>query len=719
MRLLPWLACLGLLTLGGCMELNMGKMFVKAKKLDLDLENSDKPKETELVGAYATIAGNNVIAVHGVGLVTGLNNTGEDPAPSVYRTQLENDMKKYNIGNYRELLQSPSTALVLLTAYLPTDILKGGTFDVEVRLPPNTEATSLEGGWLLPTDLTEQANVQGQGTLKGKVFGRCAGPILVSIGKGENEDGVRKRGRILGGGVAMKERTLGLYLRSDFRSVRNTSRIANKIGARFHFYDHGQKKSLATAKDDQYIELKVHPRYKDNYPRYMQVIRHVAFRENDIQRRDRMETLLDELTTPDTSAKAAIQYESIGVESCTFLRKGLAHESPEVRFYSAEALAYLGEESGAEELAKLAKTEPAFRVYCFAALAALNEASCYQLLRDLMNEKSAETKYGAFRALWTLDREDPFIRGTKLNEHFWLHVVDTTGEPMIHLTRHRRPEIVLFGAQQHFRTPLALTAGNHINVNAQAGTDTISITRFELGKDDQKRVVSTRVADVIRAAAEMGATYPDIAQLINQADVQFNLEGRLEFDSLPQAGRLYYRTVSDEDTGGKEKKKSTQVGRLSLNPNLFPTLSAPGEAPEQNEEIEVPLPMGSGNLDEEDEETSDSAALKKTSPAKSAAKLEAKTKPADDEMPPIEEGSNEDVPPQQSKSKSKSWLNFFGVGNSQKKEKASGNTEESIPEPDDTEELSAPPQSAGKDLEEAEALPPPQPGKSGGGFQIE
>ncbi len=659
--------CLGLMLLGGCMELNLFRFQNAEKDRDSDEENKDRRKETEFVGNFAAISGNNVIAIHGVGLVTGLNNTGEDPPPSIYRTQLENDMKKRGVNNYRELVSSPSTALVLLTAYLPADIQKGDSFDVEVRLPPNTEATSLQGGWLLPADMTEQANVQGQGTLKGKIFGRVAGPILVSIAKGENQEGVLKRGRILGGGIAAKERTLGLYLRSDFRSVRNTSRIADRIGSRFHYYDHGQKKSLAEAKDDQYVQLKVHSRYKDNYPRYMQVIRHVAFRENDIQRRDRMERLQEDLVDPDRSAKAAIQYEAIGTDSILFLKKGLNNPSAEVRFYCAEALAYLGDDTGAEELAKLAKDEPAFRVYCVAALSALDEAVCFQLLRDLMDEPSAETKYGAFRALWTLDKNDPFIRGKKLNDHFLLHVVDSKGDPMIHLTRHRRPEVVLFGANQRFRTPLALKAGNHINVNSQSNADYITLTKFQLGQPDQRKVVSTKVAEVIEAAAEMGATYPDIAQMLAIASNDYNLEGRLELDALPQAGRLYYRTVAGED-GEKETKKSAKVGRPSSNPNLFPVLNPLGEAPEDSDEVEVPVEGP------EKEASSDAGAASLTDISKES-KGPSPESSSDDSSskPPAQSGSERkgvdfDF---NSQPKSKSWFSRFGRSKSKSEDEES------------------------------------------------
>lgn len=366
-----------------------------------------------------------------------------------------------------------------------------------------------------------------------------------------------------------------------------------------------------------------------------------------------------------------------------FLKKCLNNPSPEVRFYSAEALAYLGDDSGAEELAKLARDEAAFRVYCVAALSALDEAACFPLLRDLMDEPSAETKYGAFRALWTLDKNDPYIRGVKLNDQFLLHVVNSKGDPMIHLTRHRRPEVVLFGADQKFRTPLALTAGNHININAASGADHITLTRFEVGQPDQRKVVSTRVADVIVAASEMGATYPDIAQLLAQGSAQYNIEGRLELDALPLAGRLYYRTVTAED---RETKKSIKVGRPSLNPNLFPTLNPVGEAPAENDEVELPAGSPTPKSDESGE-----ASL------------------TDIRKDTRSDSTESDTPPAQAKSKTKSPFGWFGGSKSKADEEPVPSKTAEV----ETSEIKPPtvPTTKGKSLDSdptVEELPPTQ-----------
>ncbi len=75
--------------------------------------------------------------------------------------------------------------------------------------------------------------------MKGHVVAKARGPIMISPEEGESEDlaGVLKRGRVLGGGVSLIERDMALYVRSNFRTYRNITRLADKIGQRFYAYD--------------------------------------------------------------------------------------------------------------------------------------------------------------------------------------------------------------------------------------------------------------------------------------------------------------------------------------------------------------------------------------------------------------------------------------------------------------------------------------------------
>ena len=547
-------------------------------------DEDDKAYGTELnaplIGEYTNFAGLNPILIEGVGLVTGLNGTGGDPAPSMHRTALLEDMKKRQVRDPNKLLQSPNTALVIVRAYLPPTMTPGDTLDVEVYVPDSAVATSLAGGWLMEAYLREHAVGNGQ-MLDGHVFAKAKGPILVGgAGDGEGSNAMLRRGRVLGGAKVLRKRELAVYLKNEYRSIRNTTRIADAIGKRFHHFDeYGSKKPMAVAKTDQKLVLDIHPHYKENYPRYLQVIRHIAFRETPLNQRIRMQRLHDELLTAEKADRAALQLEAIGKDAVPILKAGLKSPLLECRFHAAMALAYMEEPEAIEVLAEAAREERAFRVFALAGLSTLDDAQSHLELRKLMSEPSAETRYGAFRALWTLDKNDPFIRGVEMgidpnddgsrersDRGLWnLHVLQTDGEPMVHCTLRTRPEVVLFGADQELHVPVVLAVGPRIMVSAQAGSETVSVTKFEPNRPDERREVSLKLVDVIRTVDELGATYPDVVQMLSQAAKQRNLPGRLETDALPESGRVYMRP----DTPSGPGRKAT-IGQEHQAPNIFP-----------------------------------------------------------------------------------------------------------------------------------------------------
>ncbi|MEX0704565.1 MAG: flagellar basal body P-ring protein FlgI [Planctomycetales bacterium] len=596
------------LTMMGCQQLDMGSSMwtafrpnsstsERAQSSEDDLfrapDETGVAVNTSFIGDYVTIAGLNVVVLRGVGLVVGLKGTGGDPPPSMYRSRLMDEMRKRGVTNPNEILASPDTAVVAIRAYLPPLVRKGERFDIEVVLPDSGEATSLNGGYLLEAHLSEQAIVPGRGILDGHVFAKAEGPVLISTGEGDEDSlaGVLRRGRVLGGGVSLKDRHMAAYLRNDFRSARNAKRLASRIGQRFYSLNrHGLREPLAEAKTDQQVELQIHPRYKENFPRYLQVVRAISFNESAVAERIRMQLLKDRLNAPETSERAALELEAIGTNAVPVLKEGIRNPYLEVRFQAAVALAYLGKDDGLPQLAEAARLEPAFRVYALAAMATLEHSDAPRHLRELMSETSAELRYGAFRALSTLDPGDPFLAGQKLNDAFRIHAVETEGEPMVHLTHKAKQEIVLFGAHQRLLTPIAVKAGNHIQVSGQPGGDTIVVSRYDGGVRTKKEV-STRLVDVIRAAAECGASYPDIAQMLVQAEKGLNLQGRIEIDALPRAGRSYLRP---RDEIAQVAARETQVGRPALAPNLFAADDGEGLDADAEPEAEKSTPAVEG-----------------------------------------------------------------------------------------------------------------------------
>ncbi len=544
-QLLLLLSSTAIFGLGGCSWWN--GLTMRSQSPEPPEQNR---RSTTLVGDLARPFGTHSVPIEWVGLVTCLHHTGSDPAPSPERTELMEEMQVRGVKNPNALFASGSVSLVKVRGLLRPGIQKGDHFDVELRVMSGSETTSLRGGYLLPTGLRQTEYLRSNLYLKdnfhqselrqGWVMAVAEGPVLIDPTADPKQDRVKLcRGRVLGGGVAQKSRTLGVVLTPEHKGVVNSSRVANAINKRFHTYRKGIQIGMAKAQTDEYVELAVHPRYRENVERYMGVVRAIAISETAYERKQRIAALRLRLLDPSTAQEAAIELEAIGKEAGDTLCEAAASKISEVRFYAAEALAYLDRREAAEPLGQIARDEPAFRVYALAALATMQDYAAYEQLRNLLPDPSAETRYGAFRALWLMSPNDRFVKGEVLGG-FHFHVLDVGGPPLVHVTRSHIPEVVLFGREQRLLLPLALNAGNDILVTSTPQNE-VCVAKYSVQDGDQKRTVSTRLDEVIRAVVELGGTYPDVVQAIQEARATGALTSRFAVDALPEADRPYVR----------------------------------------------------------------------------------------------------------------------------------------------------------------------------------
>ena len=560
------LASLGLAVVGvvGCSWFNGTTVRSQSPE-----EPAPEQPSVTLVGEIAVPTGVQVARVEAVGLVTGLHGTGSDPSPGPDRAALLEEMQARDVANPNAVLSSGNVSLVLIQGYLRPGIQKGEHFDINIRVPSQSDTTSLRGGFLLETRLSETAVLDNQ-IHRGNLLALAKGPVLVDPMADPNKDRIQCcRGRVLGGGVVLKSRPLGLVIVPEQKSVRNSARVANAVNRRFHTFQEGIQTGVAKAKTDEFIELSVHPRYKDNIARYIRVVRAIPLagvragrvpgQDAPVEQMKRMATLRTQLFDPETSAEAAIQLEAIGTEGVETLLKGVQSNNVEVQFYAAEALAYLDRREAAEPLGRIAREEPAFRVFALTALSVMKDFAAYDQLRDLLALPSAETRYGAFRALWTMNEKDSLVKGEMLGDQFHYHVLDVAGPPMIHVTHNRLPEVVVFGRGQKLLTPLSLGAGNAIMINS-AGGDEIAVSKYSVDGGDQKRIVSNKVDDVIRAIVDLGGTYPDVVQALQQAKASGALASRFEIDAIPEAGRTYRRQAAAATPPSDENDADSKRG---------------------------------------------------------------------------------------------------------------------------------------------------------------
>jgi hypothetical protein len=564
---------LGLLGAGGC-----ATPLFRGQTPEPEVAIEEEPeKKAEFVGDFARPRGLNWIKLESIALVTNLDNTGSDPPPSEQRQILINEMQSHEVRQADKVLASPTTSMVYVRAYLPPGVQKGDVLDIDVRIPNRSETTSLRGGWLMQTRL-RQMEVLGGSVLRGNVDGLAQGAVLVdAIFEGKTDKVHETRGRVLGGGIAMTTRELGLAISKNDASIRTSALIGKAINQRFYTLDAGVKKGVANPERDDFLALGIAPRYKNNLARYLRVIRNIPLRENAVERIERLRVLEKKLLEPSSSALASLQLEAIGPESVGALKQGLKSSEEEVRFYSAEALAYLDQPEAALPLVEAAKQESAFRWHALTALATMTHVAALDGLSDLLHVQSVETRYGAFRAMRTRNANDPTVRGEVLDRKFRYHVLPTTGEPLVHVSRTRIPEIVIFGHEQRLKNVDVIRIGRLLVKPLPGGE--LKIGRFDPGQETVYETVPPELDKLIRGIVKLGGGYADVVEFLHQAKAGGCLEGRLAVEAMPRPDRKYYRDDDPlpeapdgdaSDSGNGSDEPAAQKRRVATpSPELF------------------------------------------------------------------------------------------------------------------------------------------------------
>ncbi len=553
------------------------------------------PKIEETVGDVASIIGTD-FKVEGVGLVMGLDNTGSDPAPSWQRTKLLDEMRKSGVPHPEQLFQTKQFTLVTVRATVPAGSSLDDKFDVEIEMSPSTATTSLAGGWLVTTQLAQRAKTK-EGDKDDKVIASAVGPVMIGNNARPTDP---KIGRILGGGHIKEDSPYALTIKEARRSGRTSQLLQNVINNRFHQTAGSDQKGMAVAKTDSLLILKVPKTYHHNQDRYHKIIKLLPLVDNPELREQRTDKWGRDLLDPKKTGLAALRLEGLGPGAAPKLRAALGSPDDTVRFFAAEALAYLNDSEGdsAKVLAETAKKKPEFRSYALKAMAATDQSASLLHLRSLMNESEFELRYGAFDALRTLDPTDPFLgkasvldelptpdtddmamqitsavpkrKATRREEPFSLYIVDCEGPPMIHVARNTRSELVIFGKSQKMLTPLVLGSGGPLLLNAADGDEMVQISKITektLDSPRKKLSSSLEVADVVRQMANIGASYPEVATLLGAASVQKNLPGPYVVDALPTPNKAYEEVQLSDAVIKKDdslKKTSAESGRTTL-----------------------------------------------------------------------------------------------------------------------------------------------------------
>ncbi|MGI9471182.1 MAG: flagellar basal body P-ring protein FlgI [Rubripirellula sp.] len=540
------------LSIAGCTSLLPGKGDDDDNAKLKDLMRA--PEAPDLVREATVVQGLRPIQVVGVGAVNGLPGTGGPADPSIYRDQLLEEMKRHDIKDPNRFLERADTALVRIRATIPAGARRGDPVDIRVLAPKESRVSDLHDGWLLDTRMRQQRVLQNM-VRQSDVMAIGLGPVLTRSMHSPGDDStLRIEGVVLGGGRVQVTRKLGLILRPEFQHAKMSTTLSNAVNRRFFFFDGTTRRGIAKPLEDDFIEIEVHPRYRNNIPRLMEVVRAIGVKPESSDTQMRLAELADRLGNPATATDAAMQLEALGDSAVPTLLEGIRSDNPELRFYAAEALAYLERSEAIEPLESAAREVAAFRHLSLLALQGMDHQLATDALRRLMDEPSLETRYGSFCAIRRRVDGKQLLGGKALGS-FYLYEVPSESKSAVVVSLRESPEIVLLGGTQKLEVRQFLMGPGGLMIKPDASeSGQLRISRFQPGKDDKRAVVSNSLPDVIEGIVTVGGEYGDVIATLRLAKAKGFLTDQLAIDPLPATVRTYYRDEVEEgdDAEGDE-----------------------------------------------------------------------------------------------------------------------------------------------------------------------
>ncbi len=529
------------------------------------------------------------------GVVVGLGKNGSSEVPP----ELKNDLVKYLKGQIRigratfdtgnitvmEFLQDRDTAIVQVEAIIPSGAPKGTHVDVLVTAPPQTQTVSLEGGLLLPVELTWERGAGGARGRYLKPLGRAEGALFVNpfLDPNRQADQARfRRARVLGGAQVLEDMPIRLQLREPDYLTCNV--LQRRINERFGARD----QQVAEAKTRYYLDIHIPREDTDDYVHFLELLMHLPRRSGP----GVFEAHADRIARAMTAGGAnhdslALVWEAMGRSVLPVVQKLYSSTHAAVAYYSARTGLRLGDRHLAGPIV-IRSARQSGGTHQLAAIAELGRHRSLfeagEVLRELLNDRSELVRIAAYEAL--LQRGDR----TAIHRHevdkgifrkdepsFTVDVVDSHGDFVVYVTRTAQPKIVLFGRNIPLANPLfyndpqnvvsifskpALTdaqiqtmAKSDIDAEAEVlrrdhvvvyrkltGTDQISKKyRIDFKVWPLIRVLGSRPRPDVETATVpgLGLTYSQVVGILRRLCRDKSIHAKFVLQRLPQLHKIY------------------------------------------------------------------------------------------------------------------------------------------------------------------------------------
>ncbi|MBN1435596.1 MAG: flagellar basal body P-ring protein FlgI [Sedimentisphaerales bacterium] len=467
------------------------------------------------VGNYCELIDYQSVQVRAYAIVWGLPGTGSAECPPHAREELLNYLRRIRgeglLPRYAgftadQILASRTTAVVMVSGYVPAGAPENESFDVEISALPATQTTSLQGGYLLPTDL----RIVGPGASGRVVASRphavAEGPIFVNpFPRPDGSVSDTRRGVILGGGRSIRPRSIRLAIIEP--DLRNARLIENSLNTRFP-QEVNEQTATATRSD---VVLRVPQEFRDEYSHFVALALAVYVRSQGGYQDTILRDLDAQLANGDIDyVRAALAWEAIGRNAQPFLRRYYADPESELAFYAAAAAARIGDMQAIDTLIAIAEN-PNHPQQLLAARDLgryANDPSARRALIRLLSDSNVRLRMLAYEALRKVG--DGNVRSENLLSGFSLDIVRCAegAEQFVGIWAVSGPRIVLFGGDIVCPSNVFyMSQDGRLTINAASDSEEFSITR-QLG--DAGQMVQARsaltVADLVRVMARPLAT---------------------------------------------------------------------------------------------------------------------------------------------------------------------------------------------------------------------
>lgn len=491
------------------------------------------------IGSLAEMSWLESVKLEGYGLVVGLKGTGSGECPPNIRTYLEQHIQTLFPGrrvNVEKFISGSDTAVVLVEGIMPAVASKNENFDVRVSALDGTQTTSLEGGWLLGTELKSV----GTFGITTKVVAEAKG--VVYLDKFVTSKTNKRGGYVLAGGRVLDEYKITLELpKPDFRMTNNIRNRLNEL------FGDGTAKVVLPGR----IEVKVPAKYVKRKHRFISIMKATYLTYSSEIINERIKIFVRKLAALQDADASEIALEAIGNQSFSELSVLLKSSNEQVRLRAARCMLNLGSDAGLMTLRQIAMDrKSAYRIEALESITAgarRNDAARISL--RLLRDDDFGIRLAAYEQLRKLG--DIAVTQELVGSNFYLEQIPQTEQKVIFVSRSGQPRIALFGAPIQCSTGIFVRSeDSSITINAPSGQNYVSIIRNHPHRPGV--VVQLRssfvLSDIIRTLCEkpktedepgrggLGVPYADVIALLKLMCDKGAVKAKFWAGSLPKIG---------------------------------------------------------------------------------------------------------------------------------------------------------------------------------------